>query len=209
MPYDSDKDIDEMMEEMAEDLGRHREQEVDSQRSEGSTKTYSGLPFLLGGVGLIILIAILFAFLFKGGGVSEGDLESITNGLDQIEKRLGQLEEIETKTMKFEKQIEELQNSISELKHFKTSTEKNLGDLSQKIEQNLEKITTTMGQQKKSGTLVSESSVKSGQYHMVKKGDTLYRISQRYGLKVDELRRMNNLKPSDEIYPGQRLLVKP
>lgn len=209
MPYDSDKEIDEMMEEMAEDLGRNREQEIDNHHSEDSTKTYSGLPFLLGGVGLVILIAIIFAFLLKGEGVSEGDLESITDGLDRIEKRLSKLEEIEVKTKAFEKQIKELQNSISELKHFKSSSERNLEGLSQKIEQGLEKITTSTNQQKKSEAILSESSTKGGQYHIVKKGDTLYRVSQRYGLKVDELRRINNLKPSDEIYPEQKLLVKP
>lgn len=209
MPYDSDKEIDEMMEEMAVDLGRNREQEIDNHHPEGSTKTYSGLPFLLGGVGLIILIAIIFAFLFKGEGVSEGDLESITDGLDRIEKRLSKLEEIEVKTKAFEKQIKELQNSISELKRFKTSSERNLEALSQKIKQNLEKKTTSTNLQKKSEAILSESSAKGGQYHIVKKGDTLYRISQRYGLKVDELRRINNLKPSDEIFPEQKLLVKP
>jgi LysM repeat protein len=210
MPYDSDQEIDEMMEEMAEDLGRTREQANNNQQPEGLTRTYSGLPFLLGGVGLIILIAILFAFLFKGEGVSEGDLESITDGLDRIEKRLGRLEEIETKTEAFEKQIKELQTSILELKRYRTSSEKQLGDISQKLEQNVAKIATTpVTQQKESKALSSESSAKNGQYHIVKKGETLYRISQRYGLKVDELRRLNNLKTDDEIFPEQRLLVKP
>jgi len=209
MPYDSDREIDDMMEEMAEDLGRTREQEIDNHHSEGLTKTHSGLPFLIGGVGLIILIAIIFAFLFKGEGVSEGDLESITDGLDRIEKRLSKLEEIEGKTKEFERQIKELQNSILELTRFKTSSERNLGALSQKIEQNLKKVTTSTNQQKDSKAILPESSEKGDPYHIVKKGETLYRISQRYGLKVDELRRINNLKPGDEIYPEQRLLVKP
>lgn len=209
MPYDSDREIDEMMDEMAEDLGRNREQDIDTYHSEGSSKIYSGLPFLLGGVGLIILLAVIFVFLFKGEGVSEEDLESITDGLDRIEKRLSKLEAIEAKTVNFEKQINELQNSILELKRFRTSSERNIDALSQKIDQNPEKIKTSVNQQKKPEAILPESTVKEGQYHIVKKGETLYRISQRYGLKVDELRRINNLKAGEEIYPEQKLLVKP
>ena len=209
MPYDSDREIDEMMEEMAEDLGRTKEQEIVNHKTEGLTKTYSGLPFLLGGLGLIILIAIIFAFLFKGEGISEGDLKSVTDSLDRIEKRLGKLEEIEAKTNEFDTQIKELRNSISELQHFKTSFESNLEALSQKVEQNLAKMTTPISKQKTSKAILPESSAKGGQYHIVKKGETLYRISQKYGLKVDELRRINNLKSGEEIYPEQRLKVTP
>ena len=209
MPYDSDREIDEMMEEMAEDLGRKKEQEIHNHHSEGLVKTYSGLPFLLGGLGLIILIAIIFAFLFKGEGVSERDLKSITDSLDRIEKRLSKLEEIEAKTNGFDTQIKELRNSISELQHFKTSFERDLEGLSQKVEQNLSKITTSINQPKTPKATLSGSSVKGGQYHIVKKGETLYGISQKYGLKVDELRRINNLKSGEEIYPEQRLKVTP
>jgi membrane-bound lytic murein transglycosylase D len=43
--------------------------------------------------------------------------------------------------------------------------------------------------------------------HLVQKGDTLYNISRRYqGITVDELRRLNHLT-SDEVKPGQKLIV--
>lgn len=43
--------------------------------------------------------------------------------------------------------------------------------------------------------------------HVVVKGDTLYNISQRYGLSVEELMRFNNLS-STAINPGQVLFIK-
>ncbi|MCB2406899.1 LysM peptidoglycan-binding domain-containing protein [Hymenobacter lucidus] len=44
--------------------------------------------------------------------------------------------------------------------------------------------------------------------HMVQPGDTLYNISRRYqGVTVEQLRKLNNLK-SDEVKPGQKLLVQ-
>jgi LysM repeat protein len=46
-------------------------------------------------------------------------------------------------------------------------------------------------------------------YHQVRSGETLYSISRRYGMQVDELRRLNQLGAQDAIYPGQKLKVEP
>lgn len=46
-----------------------------------------------------------------------------------------------------------------------------------------------------------------GQYHVVSSGDTLSKIGKRYGISVDELCRLNNMKKTDTIHPGQKLLV--
>ena len=45
--------------------------------------------------------------------------------------------------------------------------------------------------------------------HTVKQGDTLYRISRRYNLSVDQLREYNKLGAKAAIYPGQQLQVTP
>jgi peptidoglycan lytic transglycosylase D len=45
-------------------------------------------------------------------------------------------------------------------------------------------------------------------YYKVRKGDTLSRIAQRYGMTVAELRVQNNLKSSSPIRPGQELLLR-
>lgn len=44
--------------------------------------------------------------------------------------------------------------------------------------------------------------------HLVKSGETAYSVSKKYGMSVDELRRMNNLGASNTIVPGQKLKVK-
>jgi LysM repeat protein len=42
--------------------------------------------------------------------------------------------------------------------------------------------------------------------HVVKPGETLYRISRRYGVRVETLRKWNKL-PDDIIEVGQKLIV--
>ncbi|UCB51062.1 MAG: LysM peptidoglycan-binding domain-containing protein [Deltaproteobacteria bacterium] len=46
-----------------------------------------------------------------------------------------------------------------------------------------------------------------GQYHVVRSGDTLSKIGKQYDISVDEICRLNNMKKSDTIHPGQKLLV--
>jgi len=46
-----------------------------------------------------------------------------------------------------------------------------------------------------------------GKTHVVVKGDTLYNLSQRYGLSVDDLKRFNNMS-SNDISLGQVLFIK-
>ena len=52
----------------------------------------------------------------------------------------------------------------------------------------------------------SLESIRSPTVHVVKPGETLYRISRRYGVTVDKVRKWNKL-PDDIIEVGQRLIV--
>jgi len=48
----------------------------------------------------------------------------------------------------------------------------------------------------------------SDDYHIVKKGDTIYSISKKYGISVEKLKAINNLK-SDTILVWQKIYLKP
>lgn len=45
------------------------------------------------------------------------------------------------------------------------------------------------------------------QYHVVARGESISLIAQKYGLTVDELRKLNKMTPRQPIQPGQKLLV--
>lgn len=57
-------------------------------------------------------------------------------------------------------------------------------------------------------TLQSEEKkeIRSNDYHIVQKGDTLYSISRRYGIKLNELKKINNIV-GDKIMPKQKLKI--
>ena len=43
--------------------------------------------------------------------------------------------------------------------------------------------------------------------HTVQKGETIYGISKKFGIKPDDLRKLNNLGAEDTVKPGQKLVV--
>ena len=45
------------------------------------------------------------------------------------------------------------------------------------------------------------------EYYTIKKGDSLYKISQNYDLTVTELAKLNGIDPTDYLYEGQVLLI--
>jgi LysM repeat protein len=86
-------------------------------------------------------------------------------------------------------------------------------DMRQQIEQiNLEFKRFQQQRQKDLQALKKErkaAKVEKGTRHTVQQGDTLYSLAKRYGVSVDALRRWNNIKSGQSIYPGQELIVQP
>lgn len=49
---------------------------------------------------------------------------------------------------------------------------------------------------------------KAKRVHVVRRGDSLWRIAQRYGVRLGDLLAWNGLRSAARIYPGQRLLIQ-
>jgi septal ring factor EnvC (AmiA/AmiB activator) len=90
---------------------------------------------------------------------------------------------------------------------------KDLDQIKAKLEQLEERLTRLEGQsadlpQRRTKEVEPESrKSEEGRYHVVRTGDTLSGISQRYGMTIGELCRLNGIKRTTVIRVGQRLLV--
>lgn len=134
-------------------------------------------------LGVLFLSVTVFAFGGCGRETPKEDLGLINGRLEQLENKIAQLEgqSIETK------------ESMAKLDSYLKTLEERIDTLNQEIEKApVPKKTVSRGKK---------------QYHKVILGETLYSISKKYGLSVDEIRMLNNLKQNQPIQPGQKLMV--
>lgn len=135
--------------------------------------------------------------------------------LASIDKRIRNLENIENRLIKerlarLEMQFKEFQEFMVEMDKGQESPAKQVSLPTQKKEKLSEsRPSATARQAAKPPEKKKTSSVTKARYHLVKKGETLYSISKKYGVAVDELLRLNKLKKGQAIYPNQKLLVTP
>jgi len=152
---------------------------------------------------LRILVVILLVLIFAGGilyflskGRTGGEAGLLQSKVAALEQRIAGLE----------KQLAELQRKISTLGPDPALLQR-VDSLAQKVEA-LEKQPTAELKAKPSPPSKPAVSGEK-QYHTVQKGETLYRISKKYGISVEELRKLNNLSVDQPLRTGQKLLVSP
>jgi len=145
----------------------------------------------------IFLIAVLC--LFSGcsrGGYSE-DIIKIKDKLDKIEKRLAEYEQ--------QKEVQELKTKFNEEK---AAIEERLKKIEEKYEKKPGKAAAATAPSPEKPTAPTKPTVAAkNQYHVVSNGETLYSISRKYKVPVSELCRLNNLKPTQHLQTGQKLLI--
>jgi LysM repeat protein len=157
-------------------------------------------PITGAGAGVLILI-IVFGVWFKSHEESTDiELNTLKLKINVLEGRLSQLE----------KEVPELQASVTTVKRFQDSISGQLNTVSVQVDQ-LEGRLASAATRPKIPDAVQTSLVaqSKGRYHEVRSGETLYRIAKAYGLSVDELCRLNGISPEQvgDIKPGRRLLV--
>ena len=137
---------------------------------------------------LEIRVLLLIVFFLSCHGCQKRDyateLDAISARLAMIEQRMTQLEKMEQRLSAYEFQLKALHESFGRLDGIIT-------EIHEASQTNRDQSTTH----------------RKASYYRVERGDSLYGIAQKYGLTVEELRRLNNLNKGEVIYPGQRLLV--
>ena len=152
-------------------------------RFAGKLPGKSGFSLLTGVVilGLFVLVAVLFP---RSSNVDSGNrMRSLERRIKQLEERLYRLDRIEADLEQVEEKNKQFNTFIDTFRTLETPS--------------------------KSSTAQTAEKQTKAIYHEVLAGETLYGIGLRYGIKVDELRRLNKLEPEATIYPEQKLLIRP
>ena len=186
------------------DKGRRREKEVTGFRLTASSAVIFGL-------GLVVVV-VLLALLFKGESkVSVNELESLKTRISQLESRLIRLDGMVSKAGPQDAQLRSLTESVAKLEVSDKSLKEQVDRVSQSVDKLAEKPAPTVAKKEFPAPSKKENASPTpqakGRYHVVQRGETLFRIAKQYGLSLDQLRRMNNLKEKQSIYAGQKLIV--
>jgi LysM repeat protein len=194
-------------EEEEEDLGR----EDYYSRPTGVLQNKSNLPYIIGGVGLVIIV-ILFVIILSGSsdGVKLEQLQSLEKRIEQLEKRMAAMGVMDQALERIDKSEKELGLILERVDRFESSLTtqidqiiKELGVLHQKTGSSPTPKAQTPKPVAKTGT------EKKAKFHEVSVGETLYSISRRYDLTVDQLREYNKIGKDAAIRPGQKLKLSP
>ena len=156
------------------------------------------MPYVLAGAGIVILAIIVFLFL-KPANRPAGPEHEVMTKLEAVERKVSQLEGRGKALSQLEERVEGLSKSVSDRL---AGLEKAVTSLKGEVEA-LKKKPEVVPAPK-----TEQEPPKPASYHVVTKGETLYRIALRYKMSVEELRRLNNLKPDQPLFVGQKLLVK-
>lgn len=203
-----EKEMDELMRGIAEELDYATEDEaIERPRKRLGSESQRKTLVLWGGV--ILLLIVLVALLFGGSDRSGTEKTSAIHArLDQIEKRLEALEAMDGKITKLEKQEQALTQSISKANSQGRSLTGRLDKLIQELDILKQRSAPVAAKaDTPPAAKTTDASASEGRYHVVRSGDSLYRIAQQYGMSVEALRRLNNISSKQAIYPGQKILV--
>jgi LysM repeat protein len=194
-------------EEEEEDLGR----EDYYSRPTGVLQNKSNLPYIIGGVGLVIIVILFVIVLSRPSDVVDREqLQSLEARIQRLEKRTATIGLMNQALERIDKSEKELGLIMERIDRFESTLTtqidqiiKELGVLHQKTGSSPTPKAQAPKPVAKTGT------EKKAKFHEVSVGETLYSISRHYGLTVDQLRKYNNIGPQDAIRPGQKLKLSP
>jgi LysM repeat protein len=166
------------------------------------------LVYIAGALLIITIIFIAYSQM-KCGQTDVKKMLEVDKRFEDIENRLSKIESaaknislIDEQRTKFEISLMNRIEGIESLIAKKSVTDIEIPDNLQR--EALVKETDQRSEPKSHDEIGADI-----RYHQVLAGETLYRISLKYGLTVEELRRINKIAPEGVIYVGQKLRVSP
>jgi len=166
-------------------------------------------PLVLLGLGFLVMIVLFIVFLLKTTDMaSNKEITNMEKRLALLEERLGKIDKIDDKLILLDTQRKKFDLLVDRFDRFETSVSLKMDIINHELYTSPKKTGQSVEKKKPEPAKVSPK-VTHPVYHEVRAKETLYQISRRYGITVDELRKLNRLNPEAVIHPGQKLIVAP
>ena len=161
-------------------------------------------------VGLAVLVLALVVLYFMLQGEKKGpevDLQPLLKRIGLLEERMAKLESKAKEAPQVQEKLDSLTRNLNERLSY---LEKEINQIKEEAASGKKK--PEVSQPAAPAPAPSpRSPAKPGatRVHTVAPGENLFRIALHYNLSVEELRRLNNLKPDQSLQVGQKLIVAP
>ena len=167
--------------------------------------------FVLLALAIVALVAALIVLLLNTGGdtTTPQRIASFEQRLQKFEERLDKFEAIDEKVTTIWEQAKSFEKFKDRFDRSEASTSLRMDHLTMSLESLQKQISAAQNHSAAAAskdTVADKARVKI-QYHQVEAGDTFYSISKKFGLTVDELLQINQMKPDSVLMPGQKLIV--
>ena len=158
----------------------------------------------------ILLILLLLLFARNMLAKFENRINALENRVKTVEEKGQKLDAMSYGMAKIGEQAQ----AVAQLKTRLDRSEKALTSRMDLISKDFDKLKQQMldagiRKTKSSKPAIAPKSMAKNRYHIVKNGETLYTIGHRYGVTVNELKKINKLSDKSVIHPGQKLLINP
>jgi LysM repeat protein len=195
----------------------------------------SGLLIVIVGACVFVLLAFFVFLPMLRSPADTKPIAEMEAKLKKMENKMAEMEQNYQKVAQLALQDEKLEQVSARLDKLGASTAQRFEQMAREIEsshkQPVAQIKTESAPKQPTGQIKIESAPKqpaapktdavspakpveaaekkasTEKYHEVKPLETLYGLGKTYGLTVDELRRLNNMGPTDSIRSGQKLKV--
>jgi len=167
----------------------------------------SNLPYILGGIGLVIIVILLVTVLSRSSDVVDSQqLQALEERIQGLEKRLATVGLIDQALDRIGKNEKELNLIMARVDRFEGTVTTQIDQIIKELGKLHQKTGSAPAPKAGAPPPVAKSTTeKKTKVHKVSAGETLYSISRRYGLTVDQLRTYNNIGKDATIRPGQKL----
>lgn len=166
-------------------------------------------------LGILIFLLVYFAIPNDDSDkIEHAQIAAVESRLEKIGLQLENLQKLSTSSTKVNEQLNDIQNKLSQLlinvapvaMVERLQAQVNINQ--QKIAQATPVIIKKSPEPAQPDFEKKKTTPPHAIYHVVKKGETLYRIARRYGVDVTGIRKLNNLLPDASIQPQQKLLIR-
>ena len=210
------KDSNEDVETVAEEKGSYEEDYSPLKTQKLDTGSKLASVFTRPGSWLVIipvLLLALFLFAIRPGGSDKAQITAMDHRLQQIEIRMAALEGLSELVADLDNNRQAAQPLMTRLDRLESSFSKRIGGIDQRLKKLQVQLANTKAKPVQTPAVKNPAPKKAvkqtAKTHIVKKGETLYSISRKYGLSLNQLMTYNKLSKKSVINPGQSLKLSP